>query len=198
MMHGSKFAVAGASALALIIGSVAIAQETGDTSSIEAVQKAEDGRQILFMTPEQRMHVRSQMRDFLAGVQGITEAIAFEDRDAIADIASGLGPHGGMGGGEGKGHGPGHGKGHGQDNGERHGQGMGQKMGPKMGQGGGNGMMRNMPAEFFEFGRPLHQNFAKIAEMAPTADMVDIQKALADNMNNCLGCHNTFTARDKK
>ncbi|MAP96195.1 MAG: hypothetical protein CMK07_14710 [Ponticaulis sp.] len=155
---------------------------------------ASDGRQILYLTEEQRTHVRGEMRNFLEGVQGLTYAIADEDRAMIAELAAGMGPHGpgpGMDNGQGMQRGNGMGRGHGDKpmEGMQGGQGMGKM--------GGMGMMRDAPDEFFEYARPLRQNFKAISEMAPTADMKDIQRALSENLLNCVACHDTFTARDK-
>ncbi|GEM_PF-2395581 len=179
----------------------------GETPVVTEARPAlsEDGREILYLSSEQRNHIRTQMRSFLTGVQGLTEAIAYEDREAIAEIAAGLGPHGMQGQGGGMRHGSGEGmrlgEGDGQHGGHAPGEGRGQGMGHGqnrgMGNGGGMGLMRDLPDEFFGFGRPLHQNFKAIADMAETADIKEIQTAFADNLNNCVACHNTFTARDK-
>lgn len=190
-------AIAGVIASASFAGYVAIqsasAQESAD------LEIADDGRQILYLTPEQRDHVRTEMRGFLFGVQSLTVALADEDREEIARLAADLGPKGMMGQGMGKGMGHGSGGGHGPGMGQgmQHKPGSGQGMGKGMG-GGQHGMMANMPDEFFNYARPLRQGFMQISEMAADAPFTEIQRAFGENLENCVACHGTFTARDAK
>lgn len=181
----TKLAIAGALTTASLTAYVTAQPAPAD--KLAELDIAEDGRQILYLTPEQREHVRNEMRGFLFGVQSLTLAIADQDREEIARIAGDLGPKGQMG------QGMGHGKGGGQGMQHEPGMGKGNGMG-----GGQHGMMANMPDEFFSYARPLRHGFKAIAEMAADADMTDIQRAFGENLENCVACHGTFTARDAK
>ncbi|MAF59018.1 MAG: hypothetical protein CMK03_14105 [Ponticaulis sp.] len=150
---------------------------------------ADDGREILFLTPEQRTHVREEMRMFITGVQALTAALAEEDRAAIAQAASSMGRPGRMNGQMGQGHG--HGQGNGMGRGMGHGGGQGMHQGQGMG-----GMMASMPAPFHTLGRGTRISFEEIAAMSDTAEMQDIQRAFADTLQNCVTCHSSYTARD--
>jgi hypothetical protein len=184
----------------LTLGAVACAANTAigapqDPAASEAPEYAEDGRRILYLTPVQKEHVSNEMRGFLMGVQGLTEAIADEDRPRIAELATSMGPKGPGGG---MGHGMGHGQGKGSGMGQGMGRGMGSGMGQGQGMGGGRGVMANQPPEFHAIGQSLRLGFKDIAEMAPTADMKDIQYALAGNLTQCTACHASFAAVDAK
>lgn len=168
--------------------------EPDDAVTETRPEYAEDGRRILYLTADQREHVSTEMRGFLMGISMISEAIADEDRTQIAEIASSMGRKGqgrGMGSGQGMGPGNGMGQGRGMGVGPGQGQGAGQGQGRGMG-----GIMANQPAEFHAIGRELRTGFDDIASMAATADMKDIQYALSANMNQCIACHGSFTARD--
>lgn len=195
----SLFAVSCFTLVAVACAGNAAIGAPSEPAATSEPEYAEDGRRILYLTPDQKEHVSDEMRGFLMGIQGLTEAIADEDRPRIAELASSMGPKGpgsGMGQGMGRGMGQGHGKGSGM------GQGMGRGMGPGMGgghgMGNGRGVMANQPPEFHAIGQSLRHGFKDIAEMAPTADMKDIQYALAGNLTQCTACHSSFAAVDAK
>ena len=50
-----------------------------------------DGRTVVLLTPGERTFVLGEMRGLLAGLQGISEALAGDDRARVARIARGLG-----------------------------------------------------------------------------------------------------------
>jgi hypothetical protein len=50
-----------------------------------------DGRTVVVVEPAERAFVLKEMRDMLAGVQGLTDALAAEDFAAAAKLAHGLG-----------------------------------------------------------------------------------------------------------
>lgn len=57
-------------------------------------QVADDGTLLMPLSASDRDHVRSEMRGFLVSLQSLTEAIAREDRAAIAEAAASMGtPH---------------------------------------------------------------------------------------------------------
>ncbi len=165
--------LAALSACAIVFASMPAAGQADTAHEQPAI--ADDGREILYLTPEQRTHVREEMRMFITGVQALTSALAEEDRAAIAQAASSMGRPGRMNGQMGQG------RGHGQGNG------MGRGMG---------GMMASMPAPFHTLGRGTRISFEEIAAMSDTAEMQDIQRAFADTLQNCVTCHSTYTARD--
>lgn len=155
------------SLFALCLGASAQAQ------SDQEPDYAADGRQILYLTEEQRTHVQGEMQIFLAGLQSLTLAFAENDRDTIRDVALSLGPKGRQG--DFSGANPGRGSGNGA---------------------GRNGIMRNAPAVFHNYSQSLRFGFLDIAQQAETADLKTLQSDFADNLATCSACHATFTARD--
>ncbi|HMM54780.1 MAG TPA: hypothetical protein PKC23_07170 [Candidatus Desulfobacillus sp.] len=55
------------------------------------VQQGEDGRQALLLEPAERAFILQEMRDFVAGLQQMTEALAREDMAGVAAAARGMG-----------------------------------------------------------------------------------------------------------
>ena len=127
-------------------------------TSTQRPDRAEDGRLILYLDAADRAHISEEMRNFLAGVQALSEAMLEGDRPRIAETA----------------------------------RGMGRKEAPTE----IKAMILRQPPEFREFGQGMRGGFDDIADMAPTAAMPDIQRAVADNLHACSACHATFTARD--
>lgn len=160
--------------IALSVGFLSLVYGIAWSQDAKEAKYADDGRQILELTAAQRTHVKEEMRNFLTGIQAMTEAFAEEDRNALKEAALSMGP---------KGMGPGKGKG------------MGQGMGKGTGQG--NGLMRNAPDQFHIYGQGLRWGFMNIAQRANTDDLKSLQKDFAENLTNCSNCHATYTARDK-
>ncbi|MCV6614425.1 MAG: hypothetical protein OIF35_05550 [Cellvibrionaceae bacterium] len=54
------------------------------------------------------------------------------------------------------------------------------------------GLMGKLPLGFKRLGFALHEDFDRIAKMAPHAEMVTIQKEVSDSLNKCVACHASF------
>lgn len=56
-----------------------------------AAEKAEDGRMAIVLAPSERAFLMKEMRDFVAGVQRIADALSRDDMDGVAKAARGMG-----------------------------------------------------------------------------------------------------------
>lgn len=56
-----------------------------------SVQSTEDGRAVIVLAPGERTMILGEMRGFVAGLQQISQALAEEDMNAVAEAARGMG-----------------------------------------------------------------------------------------------------------
>lgn len=56
-----------------------------------SVHAGEDGRSVIELAPNERALMLKEMRAFVAGVQQISQALADEDMNAVAEVARGMG-----------------------------------------------------------------------------------------------------------
>jgi len=150
-------ALIGASGVHLLVSdslSDTPASGTPASDAPKAAPSGFDGRIAIALLPEERLHVRGEMLDFLRGVQALSDATLSEDRDTIRDVARSL----------------------------------------RRGDGSGRSIRQKVPDGFREISRGLRGDFAAIADMADTADMPEIQRALSDSLNRCAACHGTYHA----
>lgn len=147
--------------LGALIGAVAMhqfggpsqAQPPGPQASLSAGADF-DERIAIALLPEERLHVRGEMLDFLRSVQAISDATLVEDRATIGEVAGAL----------------------------------------RRGDGSGRAIQQKVPEGFREISRGLRGDFGAIADMADTASMPEIQRALSDSLTRCAACHGTYHA----
>ena len=104
-----------------------------------------DERIAIALLPEERLHVRGEMLDFLRSVQAISDATLVEDRATISEVAGAL----------------------------------------RRDDGSGRAIQQKVPEGFREISRGLRGDFGAIADMAYTASMPEIQRALSDSLTRC-------------
>jgi len=64
----------------------------------------------------------------------------------------------------------------------------------RRGDGSGRSIRQKVPDGFREISRGLRRDFGTIADMADTASMPEIQRALTDSLSRCSACHGTYRA----
>lgn len=124
-----------------------------------------DGRIIVTLTPEQRLHVLEEMNQFLLSTQEIVEGVAANDPQLVQSaVSDGLG--------------------------RSEGQGQGQEQG----QGQGQGLMKGaLPPEFRQMGAAMKLELKKIDTLSKDgAENALILDQLSSTLIHCQSCHGSY------